>query len=113
MNCSHTPIALLCARTWICTLLAFFITGSAYSQNIAINADGSLPDPNAMLDIKSANKGLLIPRMTTDARLRIPHTQGLMVYDINTNSFWYNTGRAWKDLAAGAALSIADSAWLL
>jgi hypothetical protein len=111
---SHTRITLLYAAKWICTLLAIFMTGSAYSQNIAINADGSLPNPNAMLDIKSGNKGLLIPRMTTNARLRIPHTQGLMVYDINTNSFWYNTGRAWQNLAADAALaSISDSAWLL
>ncbi|MGB8195275.1 MAG: hypothetical protein WCF67_25285, partial [Chitinophagaceae bacterium] len=55
--------------------LLCFIPCFAYSQNIAINTDGSLPDRNAMLDIKSSNKGLLIPRMNTEARLRIPNTQ--------------------------------------
>lgn len=85
----------------------------SYAQNVAINADGSLPDKNAILDIKSSNKGLLIPRMTTDARLKIPNTQGLMVYDINTNSFWYNTGKSWMNMAPASMHAVADSAWLL
>jgi trimeric autotransporter adhesin len=90
------------------------MTEVVHAQNVAINADGSLPNANAMLDIKSGNKGLLIPRMSTEARLRIPHTQGLLVYDVTTNSFWYNTGRSWQNMAAGASLlSVADSAWLL
>src|SRR4030095_12156216 len=52
--------------------------------------------------------------MTTKARLQIPSTQGLLVYDINTNAFWYNTGESWQKMeVSSAALSIADSAWLL
>ena len=95
-------------------LFVCFTSVTTFSQNIAINADGSLPHKHAMLDIKSSNKGLLIPRMTSDARMQIPNTQGLMVYDINTNSFWYNTGKKWLSLAvAGVAERIADSAWLL
>lgn len=82
-----------------------------FSQNVAINADGSLPDKNAMLDIKSGNKGLLIPRMSTAARLKIPNTQGLLVYDTNTNSFWYNTGRSWQNMSN--TLLDPSGAWLL
>jgi hypothetical protein len=63
-----------------------------FAQNVAINEDGSLPDPHAMLDIKSSNKGLLIPRMSTSERLSILAPQGLLVYDINTFSFWYSQG---------------------
>ena len=85
----------------------------AQLQNVAINTDGSLPNANAILDIKSFSKGLLIPRMSSSARSIIPHTKGLLVYDTTTNSFWYNTGTQWQNMAAAASLSVADSAWLL
>ncbi|MGB8195274.1 MAG: tail fiber domain-containing protein [Chitinophagaceae bacterium] len=93
-------------------MMICFAWNASDAQNVAINTDGSLPDRNAMLDIKSSNKGLLIPRMNTQARLRIPNTQGLLVYDINTNSFWYNTGRQWRNLSAAETLS-ASGSWLL
>ncbi len=31
---------------------------------VIITGDGGSPDPSAMLDVKSTNSGLLIPRMT-------------------------------------------------
>ncbi len=88
----------------------------AFSQNIAINADASLPNPNAILDIKSGNKGLLIPRMDSVARRAIPYTKGLLVYDTTTSSFWYNTGSQWQNMAAStlaAAALTATGPWLL
>ncbi len=81
-------------------LLIITIKPNSYAQSIAVNADGSPPNPNAMLDIKSSNKGLLIPRTSTTSRLAIPNTKGLLVYDTTTNSFWYNNGSAWNNLAA-------------
>src|SRR5690242_13171498 len=93
--------ALLCC---VCTTRA---------QSVAINTDGSLPDPNAILDVKSGTKGLLIPRMDSIARMAIPATKGLLVYDTTTSSFWYNTGAQWKNISAAAALAVADSAWRL
>jgi trimeric autotransporter adhesin len=95
---------------WV--LLAF----PTLAQNIAINTDGSLPNANAILDIKSGNKGILIPRLDSIARKAIPGTKGLLVYDTTTNSFWYNTGTQWQNIIAGPAiltLPVADSAWLL
>jgi hypothetical protein len=82
-----------------------FSSSSAYSQNIGINADGSTPDANAMLDIKAANKGLLIPRTSTTSRIAIPNTKGLLVYDTTLNSFWYNDGANWQQISNGAALN--------
>ena len=38
--------------------------GQIYSQ-VGINTDNSVPDNSAMLDVKSIEKGILIPRMTT------------------------------------------------
>ncbi|MBC7883979.1 MAG: hypothetical protein H7X99_00790, partial [Saprospiraceae bacterium] len=57
-------------KTIIFTLLLsviFAFTGFC-QQNVAINSDGSLPDAKAMLDVKSNDKGILIPRMTTMQR---------------------------------------------
>ena len=70
--------------------LVVSITGVAvYSQSVAINTDGSLPHPSAMLDVKNANKGVLLPRTSTTTRNTIPAVKGLMVYDTTTNSFWF------------------------
>ena len=91
-----------------CLLLC--LCGNA--QNLAINTDGSKADANAILDVKSNNKGLLIPRMSSAARLAIPPTNGMLVYDLTTKSFWYNTGAQWQSIASSTALSSMD-AWLL
>ncbi len=81
------------------------------AQNLAVNTDGSAANANAILDVKSNNKGVLIPRMSTAARLAIPATQGLLVYDINTNSFWYNTGVQWQNM--GISTLAATGPWLV
>ncbi len=86
---------------------------SLSAQNVGINNDGSKPDPHAMLDIKSADKGLLIPRMTSEERFRIVNTKGLIVYDITTDHFWYNTGREWKCIPNIGEKEKQDSAWLI
>lgn len=79
------------------------------SQQVSINEDGALPNPNAILDIKSNRMGLLIPRMSTENRNAIPNTRGLLVYDTTTNSFWFNTGAKWKPIGSGSL----GSGWLL
>jgi trimeric autotransporter adhesin len=84
-------------------LLAALLLGvlRSYSQSIAINNDGSKPDPHAIVDIKSSTKGVLIPRMNAAARLAIPNTRGLLVYDTDDDLFWYNTGLGWINFAIG------------
>src|SRR4051812_27264210 len=73
----------------VCILFSLF----TYAQNVGINADGSVPDNSAMLDIKSNVKGILIPRMTQTERtaISLPAT-GLLVYQTDaTAGFYYNT----------------------
>ncbi len=50
--------------------LSLFTSLGALAQNggIAINNTGVNPNANAMLDIQSEDKGILIPRLTTVAR---------------------------------------------
>ena len=61
-----------------------------FSQNVGINSDGSQPDNSAMLHIQSSGKGLLIPRMTKEARDAIvsPAT-GLLIYQIDEDRGFY------------------------
>jgi hypothetical protein len=100
-------------RFFVSTAMTIFILFASpnliTAQNIAINTDGSKADPNAIVDIKSANKGLLIPRMSTAQRVRIPHTNGLMVYDITTKSFWFSNGESWQNMSTAAS----SDGWLI
>src|SRR5688572_26311865 len=84
-----------------CLIIFFSILVSfhGYAQRVGINEDGSIPNANAILDIKSFNKGLLLPGISSGARQNIPNTKGLLVYDTTTSSFWYNTGAAWVNMA--------------
>lgn len=73
-----------------------FLIINCFSQNIGIGTN--TPNANALLDISSTTKGILIPRMDSIQRLNIPNVTGLMVYDTTTKSFWYNSGTAWINI---------------
>ncbi|MEP6674070.1 MAG: tail fiber domain-containing protein [Ferruginibacter sp.] len=79
------------------TLLLAVVTVQTSLCQVGIN--NTTPDANAALDIKSGNKGLLIPRTSTTGRIAIATTaKGMLVYDTTTSSFWYHTGVAWTEL---------------
>jgi len=100
------------SRTLSLLLTAVIVLFSycSFAQNAAINEDGSAPNHNAILDIKSLTKGVLLPRVSTAGRLAIPNTKGMLVYDTTTNSYWFNTGTAWQNLSQTAATA---TGWLL
>ena len=73
------------------------------SQSVSINNDGAPPDQNAMLDVQSSMKGMLIPRMTTFRRLSIgtptsPPAEGMILFDTDTRSFWYFSNFSWHEI---------------
>ena len=87
-------------------LLLLFFTGLMQTiivaQNIGINATGALPNASAMLDISATNKGMLVPRMNSTQRIAITTPAvGLLVFDNQTNSFWFYNGAAWTELSVG------------
>jgi hypothetical protein len=77
-----------------CLLVLFSLHNTEGYAQAAITTNSSAPDPKAMLDIKSTDKGLLIPRMSTTERNAIKLNtssttpQGLLVYDTDFGSFW-------------------------
>ncbi|MEE9372247.1 MAG: tail fiber domain-containing protein [Saprospiraceae bacterium] len=78
---------------------------SIFESATSFDSLGSNPSPDAMLDIKSDNKGLLIPRLTALRRMAIQNpSNGLLVYDIDSSAFFYSKNADWKKIAAGAEL---------
>lgn len=79
------------------------------AQSVGI---GAAPNPNAILDLTSINKGLLIPRMTYSQRITITASIGMLVYQTNSNTvpaalagFYIYDGSIWKRMARADELS--------
>lgn len=86
----------------LCALAFTTISQTILAQGVGINNDATNPDNSAMLHVKSTTKGVLVPRMLTTQRNAIatPAT-GLLVFDLNTNSFWFFDGAIWTELISG------------
>ncbi len=69
------------------------------AQNVGIGT--TTPNSNALLEISSSTKGILIPRTSTTTRSTIPAVKGLLVYDTTTSSFWFNDGVNWIETLNG------------
>ncbi len=88
--------------------------GGAQAQSVGVNDDGDPPHPSAMLDVRSEQRGLLLPRMTAEQRLAIEGpAEGLLVYQVEfPGGFYYFGDGAWqalhRDEQAGQAVSDAD-----
>ncbi len=78
-------------------VLAFFTGHFAQSQSVGI---GGEPNENAVLNITSGSKGLLIPRLSTAERNTVASpANGLMVYDTDLKCFfYYNDRQGWVDM---------------
>lgn len=71
------------------------LSGITYAQ-VGINSDGSAPNASAMLDVKSTNKGLLIPRMTMANRPATPPAGMVIFQTDNTPGFYCYNGTSWS-----------------
>jgi trimeric autotransporter adhesin len=75
----------------ICTML-LCIQANAQSVGIGIIN----PNPSAILEVASTNKGMLVPRMFAAQRIALPTpANGLLVYDIDSTCFAYQVGGSW------------------
>ena len=94
-------------------IVLFSISINAQHNNselpTSINDDGSAPDSSAILDLKSTSKGMLVPRMDSSQRKIIANpAQGLLVFDNNTESFWFFDGAVWQDLSSPSVSVLSD-----
>ncbi len=80
----------------------------AFAQNVGIGT--VTPNPSAQLDVTSTSKGMLVPRMSSVQRTAIATpAKGLLIFDNDTNSFWFYNGATWVNMNAASA----GSGWLL
>lgn len=102
---------------WVVDGYAMYAPNAKY-----IGIGTATPDTNALLDLTSSSKGLLIPRMTTSQRLAIPSPdEGLLVYDLIYHQFYYHTNQTWSTILKSKAgvddgnyiIAIGDSALIV
>ncbi len=86
---------------------ALLSTMLSFSQGgVSINNSGTAPNPNSMLDVSSDDKGVLITRLTTTARVTLGGALGLgdngmLVYDKDLLVFYYWDGTQWVLVGSG------------
>ncbi len=72
------------------------IASYTLKAQVSINNDGSEPDSSAILDLKSTNGGLLLPRMNTIQISGISNpAAGLMVFNTDSSDFYGFNGNEW------------------
>jgi uncharacterized protein (TIGR02145 family) len=77
---------------FVCLIAGYFSTNA----QVSISTDGSAPDSSAMLDVKSTDRGFLLPRMRSEQILKIPNpATSLMVYCIDCEYFLIYNGSSW------------------
>ena len=79
--------------------MLLFIGFTAFSQaeGVSINSTGAAPDPSAILDLTSTDKGFLLPRMSEIQRDSIQNpAEGLMIYNLTTDCINMWDGAIWK-----------------
>lgn len=87
---------------YVCITLLFVMSiGTRLYAQLSITADGSPPDSAAMLEIKSENKGLLLPRIDYNNKPSTP-VAGLLIYVTANgpfgNGLYMGTGQGWSKL---------------
>jgi hypothetical protein len=91
-------------------LFAVFCAGHFVYGQGSIGIGTITPDASAVLDLTSADRGVLVPRMSASARQAIASPAiGLMVFDSTAGAFYYFTGNGWLELLAGKVDQIADA----
>lgn len=69
------------------------------SEQVSISDTGTLPDNSAGLDVNYADKGLLIPRLTTVQRDGIVNpAQALLIFNITTLCFEFYGSGSWHSM---------------
>ena len=87
-----------------CLYSAFMILGINLSmaQGTAISGTSDPTcDANAILDLQSTSKGVLVPRMSSDPS----STTGLLYYNTTLNAFKYYNGSTWVTIGTEASVS--------
>jgi len=91
----------------ILCFLSFVSISNAQVGGVRIGKENKEANPKAMLEVASENKGILIPRLTTEMREKMfsgsdESSVSMLVFDVNLKKFMYWTGNTWKSIGAGS-----------
>ena len=78
----------------IIALQIMLLTISANAQNVGIGTD--TPNGNAILDVSSTNKGLLLPRLADTNAINGAKPAGLMIFSNADNQIYFYNGSFWQ-----------------
>jgi hypothetical protein len=102
-------------KTTVLVAVLITLSFSLKSQNNNVGIGTSTPDASAILDLKSDNQGILIPRITlTDLDNSSPVSNpaiGLMIYNTGgsiENGFYYWNGSEWRLIGQEGGGSISE-----
>jgi hypothetical protein len=86
-------------------IIVLLSSNTILAQSMGISNAAITPDPYSILEMRTTDRGILIPRMTTAQRDGIisPAT-GLMLYNTNTNQYNFYNGSAWVFWGSAAYL---------
>lgn len=87
-------------QNFIAAIAFIFGLNAVYAQN-NVGIGTTTPNPNAILEMQSTSQGVLVPRMTTVQRNAIAApTEGLLVYDMDVNCFFFyeSSSTSWLSL---------------
>jgi hypothetical protein len=85
-------------------LLFSIVFFSAFITNAQVSIGTPTPSANAVLDLTSTSKGLLLPRVDDTTNVPNP-TAGLMVFNKNTNTTAVHNGVRWGSLITNLTAS--------
>ena len=91
--------------SWL-SCLAICVTLFCAAQNVGIGT--TVPSNNAILDIASTSKGIMLPRLD-DTTLVAGPTAGLLIYNKNTSSPNYYDGSKWQNFSPASINNPQDS----
>jgi len=77
------------------------------TEGVSIAPSVTTPDPSAMLDVQSSNKGVLIPRMAESDKNSINNpAEGLLIYQTdNASGYYYYDGSNWVPLGGNQKMA--------
>lgn len=105
LNTGHVFIKLY-NRNWLKSMVLlvvlaglFGLPSTGLAQEVSINPTGAKPDPSAMLDVSSTNKGFLPPRLTNAQMGAVSSpAAGLLIYNTDQNRHFFYNGSSWVEL---------------
>ncbi len=98
--------------------IAFLLVLITTTVSAQIGVGTKTPHTDAMLEVKSTNKGLLLPRLslvsTSSVEPLSAHVEGMSVYNTAntgdvTPGYYYNDGAKWVRLASGLVADASDT----